>query len=437
MKDVIKLIAIVFLIQTSASANDFFPDGSPICWRAGSARIELLGKIYDVTKHGVQKDSTIVQTNVIQAIIDEISENGGGELCFPEGTYLSGSLFFKKGVNLLLQQGAVLKGSDDITDFEIKETRIEGQTRNYFSALINADNLDGFKISGKGTIDGNGLRYWKSFWIRRKVIPDCTNVDELRPRLVYISNSLNVTITDVTLRNSPFWTTHLYKCKQVTMQNLKIYIGDYGVKAPSSDAIDLDVCKDVYIGNCYISVHDDAIALKGGKGPNADEDERNGGNSNILIEGCTFGFCHSVLTCGSESIHNRNILMRNCKVNGVQRIFRLKMRPDTPQNYEYITIENIDGSAQNVIHVKPWVQFFDLKGEKEMPASLASHIVMRNMHIKCDNAFDIGESEQYALMKFTFDNIYLETNEEVTIPSDFIADLTMNKVIVNGEKLKN
>ena len=41
-----------------------------------------------------------------------------------------------------------------------------------------------------------------------------------------------------------------------------------------------------------MSVNDDAIALKGGKGPWADQDPNNGGNSNIIIEDCTYGFCH-------------------------------------------------------------------------------------------------------------------------------------------------
>ena len=58
-----------------------------------------------------------------------------------------------------------------------------------------------------------------------------------------------------------------------------------------------------------MSVNDDAIALKGGKGPKADLDPNNGENRNILIEDNTFGFCHSVLTCGSESIHNYNIII--------------------------------------------------------------------------------------------------------------------------------
>lgn len=78
-------------------------------------------------------------------------------------------------------------------------------------------------------------------------------------------------------------------------------------------------------------VDDNAIALKGGKGPWADQDTNNGPNNHILIEDCSFGYSHGVLTCGSEGIHNRNIILRRSTVNGAENLLRLKMRPDTPQ----------------------------------------------------------------------------------------------------------
>lgn len=96
-----------------------------------------------------------------------------------------------------------------------------------------------------------------------------------------------------------------------------------------------------------MSVNDDAIALKGGKGPWADQDPNNGGNSNIIIEDCTYGFCHGALTCGSESIHNRNIILRRIHITNANRLLWLKMRPDTPQQYEYILVEDITGDADH------------------------------------------------------------------------------------------
>ncbi|WP_300695104.1 glycosyl hydrolase family 28 protein [uncultured Bacteroides sp.] len=405
-----KFIAILLtaLFSLSAFGQEKFPDGTPIPeWFRDTkiVSIEALGNKYNLADYGVVNDSTILQTEKIQAVIDRAARDGGGVILVPKGTYLTGALFFKPKTHLHLLEGAVLKGSDDISNFPILDTRIEGQNLKYFAALINADKVDGFTLSGKGTINGNGLRYWKSFWLRRKVIPKCTNMDELRPRLVFISNSNDVQLSGLHLINSPFWTTHLYRCNNVKLLGLHIFAPSAPVKAPSSDAVDVDVCNNVLIKDCYMSVNDDAVALKGGKGPWADKDPGNGSNTNIIIEDCTYGFCHSGLTCGSESIHNRNIILRRCKISNASRLLWLKMRPDTPQHYEYILVEDITGDARSLLYVKPWTQFFDLKGRTDIPMSYSNNVTMRNIKFDCDVFYDVNPSEQYQLKDFTFENL--------------------------------
>lgn len=422
MKLATLLLAAFISLQSYGQEN--FPDGTPIpdWFRQNEVvNIETLGKKYNIAEYGVRNDSALLQTEKIQSVIDRAARDGGGVVIIPKGTYLSGALFFKPKTHLYLEEGAVLKGSDDISNFPIVDTRIEGQSLKYFAALINADGVDRFTISGKGTINGNGTRYWKSFWLRRKVIPKCTNMDELRPRLVYISHCNDVQLSGVSLINSPFWTTHLYRCNNVKLLNLHIFAPSAPVKAPSSDGIDIDVCSNVLVKNCYLSVNDDAIALKGGKGPWADTDPNNGSNTNIIIEDCTYGFCHSGLTCGSESIHNRNILMRRCKISNATRLLWLKMRPDTPQRYEYILVEDITGDAKSFLLVKPWNQFADLKGRKDIPMSYSDHVTMRNIDLECDIFFNVAKSDQYQLTNFTFENLNIrarqgECNKELIRP---------------------
>lgn len=393
---------------------DIFPDGSPVdAWfhQVPSVDPAVLGPQYVVTDFGVVCDSMRVQTAAIQSVIDRAAQTGG-VVVFPEGTFLSGSLFFRPGTHLHLREGAVLKGSDDISDFAVVDTRIEGQSLKYFAALVNADRADGFTISGKGAIDGNGLRYWRSFWLRRQVNPDCTNMDELRPRLVYVSNSKDVHIDGVTLRNSPFWTTHIYRSERVRLSGLRIFAPAEPVRAPSSDAIDIDACREVHITGCYMSVNDDAIALKGGKGPWADRDPNNGGNYNVIVEDCEFGFCHSCITFGSESVHDRNIVLRRCRVDEAARLLWLKMRPDTPQNYEYVTVDDVEGNAGAFLFVHPWTQFFDLKGREDVPMSYSSHITMRNIRLDCDRFFDVERAdEQYRLSDFVFENLDIRAKD--------------------------
>lgn len=439
------MLTVVLMLNLNAVTQEVFPDGTPISdWYRQSKPTDIgkLGKPYRITDYNLLQDSTLIQTKYIQAVIDKGSENGGGVVVIPRGTFLSGSLFFKKGTHLHLEEGAKLKGSDDISSFPLVMTRIEGQTLKYFAALVNANGLDGFTISGKGTIDGNGLRYWKAFWLRREFNPNCTNTDEMRPRLVYISNSRNVQVSGVRLINSPFWTTHFYKCENVKLFDLYIYSPKEPVKAPSTDAVDIDACKNFLIKNCYMSVNDDAVALKGGKGPLADKDENNGSNTNIIIEDCTYGFCHGALTLGSESIHNRNIILRRIKIQNAERLLWLKMRGDTPQNYEYVRVEDIEGSdIENFIYIRPWTQFFDLKGEKELRMSYGRNITMRNIRLDCVNFFNVGLPEagskvnafNYMLSDFKFENLNI-TAKNPKIDTSIIVNFKLKDVTINGKK---
>jgi hypothetical protein len=421
-----------------AVETQLWPDGTPIPqWFLDDTKVKLedLGTQYIITDFSVVGDSTVLQTEAIQQVIDQASQSGGGVIIIPKGVFLSGALFFKPKTHLHVSEGAVLKGSDSIAHYPIMASRMEGQNLDYFPALVNAYGVDGFTISGKGTIDGNGLKYWEAFWKRREKDPNCTNLEVSRPRLVFIWGSDNVQVQDVSLHNSGFWTSHYYQCNNVKILDLHISSPHEPVKAPSTDAIDLDVCSNVLIKGCYMSVNDDAIALKGGKGPFADTDPNNGENANILIENCEFGFCHSALTLGSESIHDKNILFRNSQVKEARRLLWLKMRPDTPQKYEYVTVENITGNAYSFIYVKPWTQFFDLKGREEVPLSYSDHITMRNIDLDCEIFFDVAITEHDRLSNFSFQNLTIRAANPA-FDKSLVKDFLLEDVKVNGKLIE-
>ena len=391
--------------------TECWPDGTVMdAWFKNTAKVDVqtLGRQYVITDYGVSSDSTIVQTQALQQLIDRIAQEGGGVMVVPEGTFLTGALFFKQGTHLHMK--GKLKGSDHIKDYPILLTRIEGETCKYFSALINADGLDGFTISGTGTIDGNGLNYWQEFWIRRQWNPQCTNKDAQRPRLTYISNSQNVTIQDVHLINSPFWTNHVYKSHHVRYLDCYIYAPTENIwapepkrGAPSSDAIDVDACTDILINGCFMHVNDDAVVMKGGKGTWADKDDTNGPCERILIDNCRYGRVHGCLTLGSEAIHCRNIILRNCHSEKTDRVLWLKMRPDTPQHYEYVTVENITGHCGRFLFVHPWTQFFKPGDRKDMPLSRCNNITLRNNQVDSNQLLDVKTSDKYELLDFTLD----------------------------------
>ena len=424
---------------------ELWPDGTPIVeWFSDTARVDIdrLGRQYVVTQYGVDGYSDEVQTERLQAVIDRCAGEGGGVIVIPRGTFVSGSLFFSPGTHLYIMEGGELKGSDRIRDFKLVDTRIEGQTRKYFAALVNADGVDGFTISGPGTINGNGHHYWEEFWIRRQYNKDCTNLEAMRPRNVYISNSKNVTLQDVKIINSPFWTTHLYHCENVRYLGCYIYAPTSGVTpvdpkrgAPSSDAIDIDVCRNVLVHGCYMHVNDDAVVLKGGKGTWADRQPENGPCENIIVEDCTYGHVHGCLTLGSESLHDRNIILRRCHVGNAQRVLWLKMRPDTPQQYEYVRVEDLTGNCKSFLVVKPWTQFFKMDNRPDMPLSRCNDIVFKNIRMDCGIFFDVAGSDKYALSRFTFEDIDVVDHAKVqAFENHPVERLILKNVTINGEK---
>ena len=418
-----------------------WPDGTPIgAWFADTSRVDMgtLGKQYVITEHGIKSDSTLLQTAAIQAVIDHTAAEGGGVVVIPRGTFLTGALFFKPGTHLHLNEGARLKGIDAIKYYPLIDTRIEGQSRKYFAALINADGVDGFTITGTGTIDGNGLRFWEEFWIRRRFNPECTNLEALRPRLVYLSNCKDVQVQDVHLINSGFWTNHLYRCERVKYIGCTIYAPHEPAdsKAPSSDAIDIDVCRDVLVHGCSISVNDDAVVIKGGKGTWADRQPENGPTSNVIIQHCRYGFVHGCLTMGSESLHDWNIILRDCHIENAARVLWLKMRPDTPQHYELIRVERLTGTCNSFLTIRPWTQFFKPEARDDMPLSQCHDVTIRDIRMTCRNFFDVGTSDKYRLHHFTFKDIDIQDRRNAFQP-ELIDSTTVRFVTINGVAVKD
>lgn len=377
--------------------------------------ISLNAQEYNITDYGVITDSTQLNTAIIQKVIDKAYSSGGGTIVIPKGVYLTGALFFKPKTKLKLLQGAVLKGSDNIADYPLMPSRMEGQSLDYYAALINAYKVNNFSIRGPGEINGNGLKFWKQFWSHRdslkKINKTSTNLEVHRPRLLFIWGCNNVTISNVQLHNSGFWTTHLYQCRKVLIDSCDIRSPFQPVPAPSTDGVDIDVCKQVTIRNTYISVNDDAICIKGGKGPDAHKLPQNGMVEDILIENCSIGSAHATLTLGSESIHARNITMRNCTVDNKCPVLKLKMRPDTYQIFENINIYNITGTCGTIININPWKQFFDLRGSQEKPFGIVKHIRLSNINVTCDSLGDIDGN-----------------------PSDQISDITFNDMKILAKK---
>lgn len=397
---------------------------------------------------GAKAGGEVLCTKAIQAAIDHAAAAGGSTVKVPVGVFRTGSLFLKQGVELHLAEGAVLLGSTNLADYPKQNTRIEGHFEPWTSALINAKDLEGVKITGSGVLDGNGKPFWVAFWKRRAENPLCTNLEVERPRLMFLQNCSNVYIAGIHLKDSGFWNMHLYKCRDVVVEGVSIAAphGDPPKiidekqpwdeisvdRAPSSDGIDIDSCQRVTIRGCDISNGDDCIALKGTKGPLAMEDESSPPVEDITIEDCSFAHGHGMVTCGSEATIVRNVTVRNCRLGANVPMLRLKLRPDTPQLYENMLFENIQlENAQALFDVKPWTQFFDLQGH-EPPISEVRNITLRNITGSIRSLGELRGNKGDLLSEIALESIEIEA-EKAELSLGKVEDFQLLDVRVNGE----
>jgi len=335
---------------------------------------------YNITEHGAVGDGKTLNSKTIQATIDECAQKGGGTVVIPNGVFLSGSLFLKPGVNIELEEGAVLKGSTDIKDYPKLNTRIEGHFEPWTSALINGDRVDHLRITGKGTLDGSGAPFWKEFYERREIDHKTTNLNVERPRLTFIQNSKDVQIKGISYKNSGFWNLHLFRCSEVVVDSCRFTAlsGPKPNNAPSSDGIDVDCSQDVTISRCFFSVGDDCIALKGSKGPFAWDDKNSPAVERIHIRDCVFEAGGGIVTFGSEATIVRDVEVERCTTRK-PTVLRMKLRPDTKQLYENVRLNDITLENGGVIfNISPWSQYFDLKGQPA-PTSTVRNITITNV----------------------------------------------------------
>lgn len=393
-----------------------------------------------ITELGAVGDGQTLNTSHIQSAINQLAKKGGGTLVIPKGVFLSGAIFLKPGVNVYFEEGAVLKGSTDISNYPKMRTRIEGQFVDWIPALVNADKCDHLSITGSGMLDGNGQVFYTEFWTARQRNPQVTNLAVERPRLVFIQNSSDVHVEGLKFKDSGFWNLHLYRCTGVVVENVH-FEAPYGERpycGPSTDGMDVDSSQDVTVRGCFFAVNDDCVCLKGTKGPFALEDKQSPPTEHIHVTDCTFQAGQGVVTLGSEATTIRDVIVENCRVTGKMPLVRLKLRPDTPQHYEDIHYQNItladteDVFKDNIFDVAPWTQFFDLKGQPP-PKSIVKNVTLSDIKGSFGSFGEIqGNSGQSEISDITLKNVDVQLKNE-KFDSAYVKNFKVENVTVNGK----
>lgn len=217
----------------------------------------------------IPADGRTLCTAKLQQAIDQISSKGGGRLSLTPGSYLSGGLMLRSGVELHIEEGATLLGSTNPYDYTLVNVGNVDDERNDNAsmALLMGDGAEHVSITGQGTIDGQGLQLAlcadslhhtgerpDPHYNQRRQRPS----ELVRPKLFFFYNCRDVTVEGLHLRSSANWGLSFDLCEYIVLQHLDIENRAYW----NNDGIDLTDCRHVLVADCRINSADDGVCLK-------------------------------------------------------------------------------------------------------------------------------------------------------------------------------
>ncbi len=259
-----------------------------------------------VTPDG-QSDDTAALQRALDDCAAPVGKTTGGEVHLTAGRYLSGPLFLRTGETLHLDQGAVLLGTT------VQSAYLKHGAGGLWS-LLNGSGVQNVTLEGPGTVDGQGQAWWAAV----KAARAASRPDPLRPRLIGIDHVQNLTVTGLTLQNSPSFHLVPSHAEGVTVRGLTIRAP---ADSPNTDGIDPSDVRDVTITDSTFDTGDDDIAIKAG---DPDLAHPGAASGNILIQNCTFLHGHG-LSIGSETNGGvQGVTGRHLSFTGTDNGLRIK-----------------------------------------------------------------------------------------------------------------
>jgi polygalacturonase len=340
----LSLLALTLTAFREKPAEDELPK---LAWlkEVGAKKMPTKKKVYEVTKYGARNDGKTLNTKAIQAAIDACAAKGGGIVTFAPGNYLTGSIYVKKGVHLRIDEGVQILGSQDLADYPEIDTRVAGIEMKWPSALINVLDQENVAITGKGVVHAQGKPFWDLYWNMRKEYEPkglrwIVDYDAKRPRTLLVSESSDVTIKDITMKQAGFWTIHILYSDHITVDGVVIQNNIDG-HGPSTDGIDIDSSSYILVQNSDIDCNDDNFCLKAGR--DWDGLRVNRPTEYVLIRDCISRAGGGLITFGSETSGGiRHVVAHNLKAKGTGVGIRFKSATTRGGTVENIYMQDIE-----------------------------------------------------------------------------------------------
>lgn len=361
---------------------------------------------FDVREYGAVGDGDELDTEAIQEALDACAVTGG-TVYVPPGEYRTAPLRVGDTTTLSIAAGATLSFVSDYDAFPTIESRWEGWNQVGFHPCLLVRDAENVAITGRGIIDGHGEYWWEFYDMPETAYPDglrerLAEFDArndkrddvssftLRPPLFQIDGSENVSVSGVTLRNSPFWNTHIVHSENVTVHDVNI---ENPADAPNGDGIDIDSSRYVRISDTYVNAGDDAICIKSGK----DEEGRTVGEpaSQITVTNCTVEAGHGGVVIGSEMSGDvRDVTVSNCTFTGTDRGIRIKTQRGRGGVVEDLQFDGIVMRRVVCPFVVNGYYFTDIDSDP-VPVDESTPMV-RNVHFQNITARDVSHAGFFA-----------------------------------------
>jgi exo-poly-alpha-galacturonosidase len=377
-----------------------------------------------ITDFGAVGDGKTCNTQAIQAAIDKCPADNGGILTVPAGTFLTGSVFFKQGVDLHLEKNAVLKGTVDPNDYPQVPTRWEGEEKVWTAALVNFLDMNNVDITGPGLLDGSG-----DAWMQRYP-RDSLELKTGRPRLIGIQNCRDVKVSGISIKNQACWGLFILYSENVLVDNMVIRAAHNII---SSDGIDVDSSRNVRITGCDIDVNDDCIAIKSGK----DEDGRrvNRPAEDIIVEKCRFRYGHGGVSMGSEMSGGiRKVEIRNCIMEADNWApIRFKSQPSRGGVVEDITYRDLllKDTRKAFEFNMAWRMRPPLKPPSD-PLPVVRNVKIINVSGTTDNVGDMRGLKDSPVVNVSFQNCHIKARRGFLLEN--VRDLDLSGLVIEVEE---